>query len=234
MSKVTPTTKSCNEICRLITGSGCNTWGKYVQDTFDPVSTHALYGITKDEVDLYKEKIKAIGGKYIRVVSNRHDKSNHYRVICFALEITPQEALAVKVEEEKKRKYEEALASKIQEIAISPMAIAVGATNEIAQKRFAKYLLDDSILDPLLPYEAYIILPKPVGKDENRIYDIVKKANAGCTHCVGMVTLCIADMVALAMRMNHAITDEDKRARRRAACLKYGLKFLAKCFEKRI
>ena len=99
MAKVTPTTKSCNEICRLITGYGCDNYRKYVQTTFDPVSTHALYGVVKSEVDYYKDKIKSIGGKYIRVVSGR-DRSNDYRVICFALEITPQEELAKRMEKE--------------------------------------------------------------------------------------------------------------------------------------
>lgn len=45
MARVIPTTKSCNEICRLITGSDCNQYRKYVQTTYDPTSTHALYGV---------------------------------------------------------------------------------------------------------------------------------------------------------------------------------------------
>ena len=39
-------------------------------------------------------------------------------------------------------------------------------------------------------------------------------------------------MIDLATQMNKKITGEDKRLRRKAACLKYGLKFLAECFER--
>ena len=76
-----------------------------------------------------------------------------------------------------------------------------------------------------------IIFPLfPADKDEKRIYDIVHKANEGCPGCVGMVTTRRWKMIELAQRMNKSITGEDKRARRRAACLKDGLKFLADCF----
>ena len=66
MAIITPTIKTCNEICRLITGSDCNQYRKYVLPVFDPVSTHALYGVRKSEVDTYKIKIKSIGGKFLR------------------------------------------------------------------------------------------------------------------------------------------------------------------------
>ena len=115
MAKVTPTTKSCNKICRLITGCSCDLYHKYVQTTFDPTSTHALYGVLKSEVDTYKDKIKSIGGKYIRVVGGR-DRSNDYRVICFALEITPQEATKKQMEEDAERRRAQALESKQHEV----------------------------------------------------------------------------------------------------------------------
>lgn len=229
MAKVTPTTKSCNEICRLITGYDCNRYGKYVQTTYDPVSTHALYGTVKDEVDRYKDAIKRIGGKYIRVVGGR-DRSNPYRVICFALEITPQEATKKQMEEDAERRKAEAYESKKMEIAESLIIQNAGAQNSLAQARFANYLLDGS-LDPLLPLESYVLLENPSNKDEKRIYDIVQKANEGHAGCVGMVTDNRYKMIELANLMNKKITGEDKRLRRKAACLKYGLKFLAKCFE---
>lgn len=230
MAKVTPTTKTCDEICRLITGYGCNCYRKYVQTTFDPVSTHALYGVVKSEVDYYKDKIKSIGGKYIRVVGGR-DRSNDYRVICFALEITPQEVLAEKMKKEKEERFQRAYESKLSEIETSILLTDVGATSPSGQKNFANYLLDGR-LDPLLPFESYVFIDEPTDKDEQRIYDIVKKANAGCPGCIGMVTTNIYKMIDLAKQMNKKITGEDKRARRKAACLKYGLNFLAKCFEK--
>ena len=142
MAKVIPTTKSCSEICYLITGQGGNAYGKYVQTTFDPTSTHALYGVTRSEADSYVSKIKSIGGKYIRVVKGRREKNNPYVVICFALEITPAEQLKVKMELEENERRQKAFDSKLTEIKLSPMLIAVNATNEHAQTYFANCLLN--------------------------------------------------------------------------------------------
>ncbi len=230
MAKVTPTTKTCNEICRLITGSDCNHYCKYVQTTYDPTSTHALYGVRRDELDYYKEKIKSIGGKYIRVVKGR-DKTNPYIVICFALEITPQEATKKQMEEDAERRRAQALESKQHEVDDSIILQNAGATSELGKKRFVNYLMNGA-LDPLLPLESYVLLETPANKDEQRIYDIVQKANTGLPGCVGMVTTNRSKMIDLATQMNKKITGEDKRLRRKAACLKYGLKFLAECFER--
>ena len=57
MARVIPTTKSCNEICRLITGSDCDRYHKYVQTTYDPTSTHALYGVYREEMEQYKDAV---------------------------------------------------------------------------------------------------------------------------------------------------------------------------------
>lgn len=225
MAKVTPTTKSCNEILELIDNDYFTK--KYVRTTFDPVSTHALYNVRKSEVDACKARIKSIGGKYIRVVSTG---SKEYKIICFALEITPQEALAEKMKKEREARYRQAWDSKFAEIEASILLPNAGATNELGKKQFCTYLLNGD-LDPLLPFESYVFLDTPADKDERRIYDIINKANDGHAGCVGMVTTARYKMQELAERMNKSITDEDKRARRRAACLKYGLNFLAKCFE---
>lgn len=228
MARGVPTTKSCNEICRLITGSDCNQYRKYVQTTFGPTTTHALYGVLSDELDHYKDKIKSIGGKYIRVV---RAGGRDYKIICFRLEATQQEITAKKMKEDAEKKRVEALETKKCEVNESIILQNAGATSELGKSRFAGYLLDGS-LDPLLPLESYVILEDPTDKDEKRIYDIVQKANAGLPGCVGMVTTQRCKMIQLAEQMNKAITGEDKRLRRKAACLKYGLKFLAKCFEK--
>ena len=230
MAKVTPTTKSCNEICQLITGHDCSQYRhfKYVQTTYDPVSTHALYRVDKSEVDYYKDKIKSIGGKYIRVVKNRH---SDYCIICFALEITPQEATKKQMEEDAEKRRAQALESKQHEVDDSIILQNAGATSELGKKRFVNYLMNGA-LDPLLPLASYVLLETPTNKDEQRIYDIVQKANVGIPGCVGMVTTNRSKMIDLATQMNKKITGEDKRLRRKAACLKYGLKFLAECFEK--
>lgn len=233
MSKVIPTTKSCAQILDLICGAGYAGFGNrmYVQTTFDPTSTHALYGVTRSEADSYVSKIKSIGGKYIRVVKGRREKNNPYVVICFALPITQQEELEVKMALEKQKRYEQAYESKLEEINMSILLMNAGATSEMGKKKFAKYLLNGD-LDPLLPFESYVFIDDPKDKDERRIYDIIRKANVNHPGCVGMVTTVQWKMIELAERMNKSITDEDKRARRHAACLKYGLNFLAKCFTK--
>lgn len=235
MSKVTPTTKSCHEILDLIDKYAYQrSWNGgrnlYVQTTFDPVSTHALYGVKNDPSDIehYKNRIKEIGGKYIRVLAAG---CKDYRIICFALEITPQEALAEKMKKEKEERYQKAYESKLSEIQTSILLNDVGATNTKGQENFAHYLLDGQ-LDPFLPFESYVFIDEPNDKDEMRIYDIIRKANAGYDGCVGMVTCNIWKMIDLAKDMNKKITNEDKRSRRHSACIKYGLNFLAKCFEK--
>ena len=227
MAKGIPTTKTCDEVCRMITGYGCGHHHMYVQTTFDPTSTHALYGVTADRVDYYKDQIKSIGGKYIRVV---RASGRDYKIICFRLEATQQEITAKKMREDAEKKRAEALESKKCEVNESIILQNAGATSELGKSRFAGYLIDGS-LDPLLPLESYVLLEDPTDKDEKRIYDIVQKANAGFPGCVGMVTINRYKMIQLAEQMNKSITGEDKRLRRKAACLKYGLKFLAKCFE---
>lgn len=107
-------------------------------------------------------------------------------------------------------------------------AEAAGATSELGIRRFVNYLKDGSVCGAVVDL---IKLPQPVGKDQRRIYDIVEKANRGCLGCKGMVTTNRTKMIELATLMNKKITDEDKRIRRKDACLAYGLKFLAKCFE---
>ena len=226
MAKCIPTTKTCDQIKNLI--CPYYTPSMYVKTTFDPTSTHALYGVQKSEVDKYKQRIKDIGGKYIRVVSAY---SKELKIICFRLEATQQEITAKKMREDAEKKRAEALETKKCEVNESIILQNAGATSELGKSRFAGYLLDGS-LDPLLPLESYVLLEDPTDKDEKRIYDIVQKANAGHPGCVGMVTTNRSKMVDLALQMNRAITGEDKRLRRKAACLKYGLKFLASCFEK--
>ena len=95
-------------------------------------------------------------------------------------------------------------------------------------------------LDPAREPREYLFLEDPGDKDFRRIFDIVNKANAqygpflqdGENTAPGLLTSndAVVKMTALARQMNNAIRDEAKRARRRNACLQYGLKFLADCF----
>ena len=226
MSAIVPTTKSNSEILEMIVHSPLTNY--YVQRVYDPFATHALYGIHFSDVDKYKARIKEIGGKHIRVAKANCDS---LRVICFALAMTQREKIEVEMQLEKQKKEQQAFDSKLNEIEDSILLLDIGATNEYAKRNFCRYLIN-GYLDPLLPFESYVIMTEPTNKDERRIVDIVNKANAKYVGCVGMITNNIVKMIDLAKSMNSKITDEDKRLRRKAACLKYGLKFLAKYFEK--
>ena len=55
----------------------------YFQKLFDPIQTHGLYGIYKEEVERYKEWLKSFGAKRLRVVKCNNCKGNPYAIICF-------------------------------------------------------------------------------------------------------------------------------------------------------
>jgi hypothetical protein len=57
--------------------------GSYVQTLFDPVQTHALYGVLKRDAAEAKEALKAIGAKRFRVVNN----SFGFSIICFKIKL---------------------------------------------------------------------------------------------------------------------------------------------------
>ena len=63
-----------NEVTRQFRGS-------YVQTLFDPIQTHALYGVPKRDAAEAKEALKAIGAKRFRVVNN----SFGFAIICFKM-----------------------------------------------------------------------------------------------------------------------------------------------------
>lgn len=79
-----------------------------------------------------------------------------------------------------------------------------------------------------------IRLPEPTNKDEERIYSIIQKASGSSMPAsLKMIDSDSKLMKAykLADQMNSKITDGIKRVKRKEACEKYGLIFLAKCFE---
>lgn len=231
MADLKPTQRTVYEIADML---GCSNYSigscPYLQAIISPTCTHVLNMVSESMLDHWKDKIKKIGGKKLKVAKAH---TAPYKVIYFMLCMTPQEETKLKIEKEAEERRQQAIESKFMEIKLSPMLNAVGATNETAQRAFAVRLLNGA-LDPLLPFESYAVLEPPRDKDERRIIDIINKSNDGYSGCVGMCTLgsAVNHMVDLARRMNKSITDEDKRERRRAACLHYGLKFLANCFTK--
>lgn len=55
---------------------------RYGNPVYDPVQTHALYGITASDIDKFKEDLKRIGAKRFRTVSNRFG----FKILCFNAE----------------------------------------------------------------------------------------------------------------------------------------------------
>jgi hypothetical protein len=55
--------------------------GIYWQDIYDYVQSHAIYGIPKDKVDDYKNKLKKLGVTKFRVVKNSGNP-----ILCFNAE----------------------------------------------------------------------------------------------------------------------------------------------------
>ena len=93
--------------------------------------------------------------------------------------------------------------------------------------------IETSSIDTKRPITFYLTEAcAPTGKDQQRIYDIIKKSQPDN----GIVSICKADfskMKRLAENMNNAIKDEAKRRARKEACDFYGLTFLAECFSQK-
>lgn len=53
---------------------------QYFQSLFDPTQTHAIYGITKDDLEHYKEQLKKLGANKFRAVTA---SSKHLKILCF-------------------------------------------------------------------------------------------------------------------------------------------------------
>lgn len=119
--------------------------------------------------------------------------------------------------------------------------------------------IDYQWLDLTKDLNDYVTLPQPTTKDEQRIYDIIKKAsytytppnnptgrrgyhytksgNISYTHIQhnifkgGLANVNIRKAIELAEDMNNKITSDSKRQARKAAAEKYGLLFIANCFK---
>jgi hypothetical protein len=52
----------------------------YFQSLFDPTQTHAMYGLTKDTLPAFKEKLKKLGANRFRTVSTKFG----FKILCFS------------------------------------------------------------------------------------------------------------------------------------------------------
>lgn len=55
--------------------------GSYFQPLFDPVQTHALYGLTEATLPSAKEELSKLGANRFRVVAV---SKNGFRILCFS------------------------------------------------------------------------------------------------------------------------------------------------------
>jgi hypothetical protein len=56
--------------------------GTYINKIYDPIQTHALYGLGKDNLDQAKRLLKEDGAKRFRVVKTN---TNGLVILCFKL-----------------------------------------------------------------------------------------------------------------------------------------------------
>ena len=54
--------------------------GAYCQTLFDPIQTHAVYGIPKSNKETIKLELKALGAKKFRIVNAN---SSAFIIVCF-------------------------------------------------------------------------------------------------------------------------------------------------------
>lgn len=55
--------------------------GYQVQELFDPVQTHAVYGVPHEQADEVKQRLKQLGAVRFRMVKNRYG----FTIVCFKL-----------------------------------------------------------------------------------------------------------------------------------------------------
>jgi len=86
-------------------GSG-DRYGVYVQSLFDKVQTHALYGISRDSVDEWKERLSKNKGisRFRKVNAN----SKYYAILCFKYDRSKDESYQEAVDGEAAREKEAA------------------------------------------------------------------------------------------------------------------------------
>lgn len=100
-------------------GLGSNSWlsgnsGIYIQNIYDKVQNYALYGISKDAVDDWKERLSNNKGisRFRKVNAN----SKYYAILCFKYDPAKDEKRqeAISGEAEKEKKAAEKFASDVQ------------------------------------------------------------------------------------------------------------------------
>ncbi len=145
----------------------------------------------------------------------------------------------IKKEEEEKNRIEQERIAKREQVRsdlknqISKYYDDKDDINKLAY-RLLTYAGEEAGIDVSVGYDKLYKLPEPTNKDEQRIYDIVKRANEIPANPklksdkvqgdVGIYLNTNFPLIGqLATNMNNKITDEEKRKAREAAAEKYGV-----------
>jgi len=95
-------------------GEGRGAYGAYIQSLFDNVQTHALYGISRDSVNDWKERLSKNKGisRFRKVNAN----SKYYAILCFKYDQSKDEQYknAVAGEDEREKKAAEEFADSVK------------------------------------------------------------------------------------------------------------------------
>ena len=115
-------------------GEGRGTYGVYIQSLFDNVQTHALYGISKDDVNDWKERLSKNKGisRFRKVNAN----SKYYAILCF------------KYDRSKDLSYQEAVDGE----AAKEKAAAEKFADDVKNADTSKYSTDDKHIKKMKDY----------------------------------------------------------------------------------
>ena len=115
-------------------GEGRGAYGAYIQSLFDNVQTHALYGISRDSVNDWKERLSKNKGisRFRKVNAN----SKYYAILCF------------KYDQSKDEKYQEAITGE----AAAEKKAAEDFAEEVKNADTSKYSTDDKHIAKMKGY----------------------------------------------------------------------------------
>ena len=115
-------------------GEGRGAYGAYIQSLFDNVQTHALYGIHREDVNDWKERLSKNKGisRFRKVNAN----SKYYAILCF------------KYDQSKDEKYQEAITGE----AAAEKKAAEDFAEEVKNADTSKYSTDDKHIAKMKGY----------------------------------------------------------------------------------
>ena len=199
--------------------------GMYFETLFDPHQTHALYGVTPEKIDYWKDYLKSFGAKKFRVVKN-----GYYPIICFEWvrdEIAEGQKLTNSImnEEENYRAkilldsteygkfYKSHYSSEFMDRAAYYIVSNFISIKILNMKKIEEIMSESSFQDKDL-FRIYCIIEKSLRHKEEFLFADIDWDRA----------------IQLAQQMNQAISSDEKRIARKNAAEKLGFFRIAKFF----